>query len=282
MNDSAQLSRVRARFTRTAEQFGRFSLSTRNEEAARLVELLLADFPSAETSTVLDVACGPGTFALALAPRVACAFGLDFTPALLERARGSASASGIVNSNFLIGDANAIPFSAGRFDLVTCAYALHHIDDPSNAVSEIVRVLRPGGRMGLIDIFVPENAVAAEAANTIERVRDTSHTRTLAISELRALAEAAGLRIVAAETSARSRSFDDWMLIAGHASDTPAYAEARRLLEGSIAEDAAGFQPRLATAEDVAANPPISKNPPVKPGDLLWTQSSFSLIAMKP
>ena len=244
-----QLDRVRERFTRTAQQFASFSLSKRSREAEEL--LALAAPRGGELA--FDLACGPGTFTCAFAPRVRRIVGLDLTAALMEQGRAAARDAGLGNVEFALGDANALPFSGASFDLATCAYGLHHFAAPDAALRELGRVVRRGGRLALADIFVPADSAVAAANNHIERVRDASHARTLSIGELRAMVEAAGFRVQEQTISERLRQLDDWLRIAGWAPSDAAYAETRRLMAASISStpgvgDTAGFRARWSDA----------------------------------
>jgi ubiquinone/menaquinone biosynthesis C-methylase UbiE len=246
-----QRRRVEERFSRTAEQFASFSLSTRRHEASRLLGLLLDGFPEAARARALDVASGPGTFALALGPRVAEVRGLDLTPALVELARGAAAAAGLANVTFETGDAERLPYPDAAFDLAVCGYSLHHLSRPDRALAEMARVVRPGGRVGIADLIVPAGA-DAELANRIERTRDASHARTLASEELLGLAAGAGLRVIASELDERRRDFDDWLRIAGWSVADTAYVHTRRLLEFTLEDDRAGFRPARTAAGGLA------------------------------
>jgi len=104
----------------------------------------------------------------------------------------------------------------------------------------------------VLDILVPEEASVAEMNNRIERIRDRSHTRTLARSEFEAYFADHGLRILETYVEAQLRSFDHWMFVAGSNPGDSRYQEARRLLEESIANDSAWFHPRLAPARERA------------------------------
>jgi ubiquinone/menaquinone biosynthesis C-methylase UbiE len=259
-----QRRRVEERFTRTAEQFAAFSLATRHREARLLLNLLLEGFPDAARARALDVASGPGTFALALAPQVAEVRGLDLTPALVELARRAAADAGLANITFETGDAERLPFPDAAFDLATCGYSLHHMTRPDRALTEMARVVRSGGRIGIADLIVPAGA-DAELTNRIERLRDASHARTLPSEELLGLAAGAGLRVVASELDERRRDFDDWLRIAGWGPADEAYIHTRRLLETTLEDDRAGFRPAR-TAD----------------GHLAFSQISLFLITEKP
>lgn len=269
-DDQAQRQRVRDRFTRTARQFASFSLATRREEAEWLVRLA-APQPA---DRALDLACGPGTFACALAPHVRILIGLDLTAALLEQACDAALRAGLGNIAFLCGDAAQLPLGSGAFDLAVCGYSLHHFAEPAAAVRELARVVRRGGRVALVDLVAPEAPERAAANNAIERARDPSHARTLPPEELSELVAAAGLRLRERQSTQRWRSFDDWMRIAGWEPGDAAYRETRRLLEASIPGDRAGFSPREVT--------PAERSAVAAPGDLEFLQVSLCLIADKP
>jgi ubiquinone/menaquinone biosynthesis C-methylase UbiE len=266
MPDQREL--VRARFTRTAQQFAEFSLSKRSAEADKLVELAA---PRGD-ELALDLACGPGTFTRALARAVRAVHGLDITPALLEQARAAAAKENLANCVFECGDAYALPYPAAKFDLASCAYTLHHLTNPAAAIAELARVVRPNGRIALVDLIVPDGA-DSESNNAIERARDASHATTLRTHDIHALCASAGFRVTASELGERTRSFDDWMQIAGwHAGDA-AYAATRRLLAADVPADRSGFHARsviLSAAKDLSSS-----------ADFEFIQTSLFVVAVK-
>jgi ubiquinone/menaquinone biosynthesis C-methylase UbiE len=236
-----QLDRARDRFTRTATAFADFVLANRRAEAEKLASMIAPR----KTEVVLDFACGPGTLARSFAPLVQWSCGVDVTPAMLERARQMAREEELGNFACCCGDATALPFAAGSYDVAVGSYCLHHVGDPAGVIREMARVLRPGGRLGLLDIVVPEERERAQWNNRIERVRDGSHTRTLNTEEMRRMVEEAGLKIRASEHEKHPRSYTKWMNVAGWKRGGAAYEEGWRLLESSIDGDRAGFEPRI-------------------------------------
>jgi len=108
---------------------------------------------------VLDVATGSGNTALAAARRWCTATGVDFVPALVERARERSAAEGLP-ATFVDGDAEALPFGDGEFDAVLSTFGVIFAPDQAKAASELVRVCRSGGRIGLAN-WTPESFVAA-------------------------------------------------------------------------------------------------------------------------
>jgi ubiquinone/menaquinone biosynthesis C-methylase UbiE len=97
---------------------------------------------------VLDVACGNGNAALAAARRFALVTGVDYVSALLARAGSRAEADGL-RLELREGDAEALPFPDGAFDVVLSTFGVMFAPDQSQAARELLRVCRHGGRIGL-------------------------------------------------------------------------------------------------------------------------------------
>lgn len=248
---SSQADLIRERFTRTARVFGDYAVSYRVQFAEALMRLVSAT----PNDRVTDLACGPGTLALRFARGVRWVCGVDLTPAMLARARQTASDEGLANLAWANADAQWLPFADGSLDVAVTSYSLHHIPDPARTIREMARVVRRGGRVGIIDIVVSEDSRAAEAANRIERTRDPSHTRSLPKSDFEKMTAAAGLHWLGHEIDANPRSFDHWLHVAGWHRGDPAYEEARRLMEATIADDLAGFHPRFAPPDPAQGTP---------------------------
>ncbi len=104
----------------------------------------------------LDLCCGTGDIARALAQQGASVVGLDFSAAMLRVAQTRHSSTVV---QWMRGDALQIPFSDGAFDLVTIGYGLRNLSDCRAAVAEMLRVLRPGGRLLVLDFGKPDNAL---------------------------------------------------------------------------------------------------------------------------
>jgi demethylmenaquinone methyltransferase/2-methoxy-6-polyprenyl-1,4-benzoquinol methylase len=117
----------------------------------RLVELSRAGHGAA----ALDLACGTGDIAFALANRGASVVGLDITARMLELARAKRPESAF----FVRGDMMALPFSGARFDIVTTGYGIRNVPVIQPAIAEIARVLKPGGLFLSLDFNRPANGV---------------------------------------------------------------------------------------------------------------------------
>jgi SAM-dependent methyltransferase len=106
---------------------------------------------------VLDVACGNGNASLAAARRFCQVVGVDFVPALLESARLRADAEGL-EATFQEGDAEKLPFPEGSFDAVLSTCGAMFAPDQEQAAGELLRVCRPGGRIGMVN-WTPDSYV---------------------------------------------------------------------------------------------------------------------------
>ena len=107
----------------------------------------------------LDICCGTGDLAIALARRGALVTGLDFTPAMLEVARSRAVRGGAPRPLWVQGDALRLPFGDQEFDIVTIAYGLRNLADWQAGIAEIFRVTKQAGRILILEFSKPKNVV---------------------------------------------------------------------------------------------------------------------------
>jgi demethylmenaquinone methyltransferase/2-methoxy-6-polyprenyl-1,4-benzoquinol methylase len=104
---------------------------------------------------VLDACCGTGDLALAARAQGADVVGLDFSERMLERARAKSS-----DVEWVRGDVLALPFDDASFDAVTVGFGVRNVDDLEAGLRELRRVLRPGGRIGILEITQPRGVLA--------------------------------------------------------------------------------------------------------------------------
>ena len=189
MTDATHQGLILDQFTRQATVFSTAAPIT-NESALRMViEAAEAD----HDDTVLDLACGGGLVVCAFASHVRHATGIDMTPAMLDQARKLAMEKGVTNVSWDLGGATALPYADASFSIVTARFSFHHFPEPRRVIGEMVRVCAPGGRVVVIDSYASEDAAKAAEFNQLELLRDPSHVRNLALSELKGLFRGAGL-----------------------------------------------------------------------------------------
>ena len=155
------------------------------------LDLLLEMARPTAVDTVLDLACGPGLVACAFARHAGQVTGMDLTPAMLEQAARRQQEQGLTNLAWQQGDVQALPYAADSFSLVITRYSFHHLLDPLQTLSEMIRVCKPGGRVLVADVALP--AEKAAAYDQLELLRDPSHTHALTTTEFSELLLNSGL-----------------------------------------------------------------------------------------
>lgn len=145
--------------------------------------------------TVLDVASGVGTTAFVLAEQHGVeVVGVDLGAAQVTKARQRAEARGLARrARFEVGDAEQLPIDDFSVDAVVCECALCTFPDKPAAAAEIVRVLRPGGRVGITDVWLNPDRLDPDLQGLAGRVACLADARP--IDDVRALLDEAGLRV---------------------------------------------------------------------------------------
>ncbi|MGA3229601.1 MAG: class I SAM-dependent methyltransferase [Candidatus Binatus sp.] len=229
---------VREEFTRQAADYATAPAIVDIEHLRKLVEIVA---PPAD-ARVLEVATGPGHVAMAFAPRCREVVGIDLTEAPLKIAEQMRSERGLANVRFQHGDVESrLPFKDGEFDVVVCRFAIHHFAAPEKVIAEMARVCRIDGLVAVEDLIASEQPERAAYYNQFERLRDTSHTSALAMSELVRMMGAAGLEIVRFTSHGYRIPVSQWIK-AAHTSPERA-AKAIAMVERDADEDLSGARP---------------------------------------
>lgn len=198
------------------------------------------------TDRLLDIATGGGHTALAFAPFVGEVIASDLTPAMCDAAAQHFEARGATNIRTEQADAEALPFPAASFDIVTCRVAPHHFPAPQQFVREVARVLRVGGRFILVDNAVPTDPAVDTFINTISRLHDPTHGRAYTLAEWRSMCDATELHVVHAATWPKTLNIADWCArastsAANQAAIQQAFADAAPAVRQAVqAEEHAG------------------------------------------
>ncbi|HLK88159.1 MAG TPA: methyltransferase domain-containing protein [Candidatus Binataceae bacterium] len=241
MSDSDRpdnLSLVQQQFRRQAEAYSTMKVVT----DPRLLDDMVEISGVRPDWRVLDVACGPGFVALAFAARCRRVDGIDATDRLLARARDEARRRAIANVAFMQGNVERMPFRAERFDLATCRFAFHHFAHPREVLAEMTRVLKPGGRMVIVDQTTSEDPAKSDYHNRVERLCDPSHARAIPVSEWDRMIADAGLEVAHCGRLRTSYDIESWMAHGG----PPPERRARiiEMMEASLETDRSGLHVR--------------------------------------
>jgi ubiquinone/menaquinone biosynthesis C-methylase UbiE len=261
MAESGHNRRVRAQFAPAAEAYVVSAGHATGSDLQRLVEVAR---PSRQ-DRALDVATGGGHTALALAPSVASVLATDLVPEMLRAAARLIRGEGGSNVAFAVADAQALPLADASFDLVTCRIAPHHFADAARFAAEVGRVLRPGGRLVLIDSIGDEDPDLDGLLDELERRRDPTHVRSHPLAAWRAMLADAGLAVDHEETFRRTHVWSDWTARSGMPEGDRAALEAFlrgaperfreryavRLLEGGAIESWVDFKCLIRATKDV-------------------------------
>jgi ubiquinone/menaquinone biosynthesis C-methylase UbiE len=203
---------ARAHYDRWASAYGRSRLLPSLQKKA------FAELKPGSDDRFLDVACGTGGLVREVAPQVDRALGVDLSEGMLEiaRARTAAAAdhSRLANIEFHQAPSDALPFADGEFTALVCTTALHHFPDPQASISEMARVLAPGGRLVIGD--ASRDLLVTKLADRLYRRFEAGHVGLQRKRDIEAMLSEAGLAVtssrhvwlhiyalVAAERSAR-------------------------------------------------------------------------------
>jgi ubiquinone/menaquinone biosynthesis C-methylase UbiE len=151
----------------------------------------------------LDCGCGPGTLTLGYARNVAPGetIGIDIEASQFAAAAKTAQRDGVENLRFQTGDIYALPFADGTFDVVFASAVLGSVADPEKVIAEMVRVLKPGGSLGLKefdhggDIIWPQTPVIARSIELYHRLRAYNGHEPYAGRRLKEFMHAAGCTV---------------------------------------------------------------------------------------
>jgi ubiquinone/menaquinone biosynthesis C-methylase UbiE len=219
---------VRSSFGRVAANYSRSTFHTSSE---RLQEVLELAHPL-KGDLALDVATGTGNTAFALAPYVRRVVGVDVTREMLDEARRVASERGIVNVDWVMGDAVRLPFDDETFDLYVVRAAPHHFNEFDAFLDEAFRVLKRGRDAAFVDCAPP--APARDVLQAVEVGRDPSHVLSLTVEEWVARLAAAGFEVEIARARELDWDYDEWM--ANQAVKPDVAAELAMIIEAAEGE----------------------------------------------
>jgi ArsR family transcriptional regulator len=139
--------KTRAFFDQLAGRFGRHYMPGRSWQA--VAEALLELLPAVDAA---DLGAGEGAIAFLLARRARRVWAVDSSPQMVEFGRKLAASNGIKNVEYRLGDLESLPLEDASVDVAFFSQSLHHAQHPERAVKEAYRILRPGGRVAILDL----------------------------------------------------------------------------------------------------------------------------------
>jgi demethylmenaquinone methyltransferase/2-methoxy-6-polyprenyl-1,4-benzoquinol methylase len=145
-----------ALFAPLADTYDRYARLLSFGQDRRWREFLISRIEARPDERILDVACGTGSVALELRRFGSSVVGVDQSAEMLRIARTRVDAG----VDLVEARAEALPFEDERFDALTFTYLLRYVEDPPATMRELVRVVRPGGRIAMLEFFVPPNPLA--------------------------------------------------------------------------------------------------------------------------
>lgn len=194
---------VQREFTRQAASFEAAGSLFRDSS---ILNWIASHVTVPEGARLLDVAGGSGQLGRHLANSGTIAVIVDLTDSMLAAGQRSVLAEGRSDVLFVRGDATALPFPDDQFDVVVSRFALHHMQEPGEAVAEMFRVCRPSGSVTVIDM------VSGRARHDeLERLRDPSHARALSSEELRQLLSVRGEDPRVASEREHTMKVESWL-----------------------------------------------------------------------
>src|SRR6185369_4828940 len=162
-------------------------------------------------SSALDVGSGPGHLSFRLAQRFEHVAAADPSASMLRTLSEAAAQRGMPQIATQIARAEALPFAAASFDLVATRYSAHHWLDVPRALQEIRRVLRPGGRLLILDLLGEDSPLVDTHFQALELIRDPSHVRDYTTAEWQAQLRAAGFRVQQFQSWPVRLEFQPWV-----------------------------------------------------------------------
>ncbi len=181
-----------AQFGATASAYLTSAVHAQGADLERLKQELAEVAPGVAAKQVLDLGCGAGHASFAAAAVAGEVTAYDLSAEMLAVVRGAAAERGLTNLRTEQGAAERLPFADASFCAVITRMSAHHWRDVPAALAEIRRVLKPGGKVVMIDIAGAEDPLPDTWLQSVELLRDPSHVRDYSPTQWRGLFAAAG------------------------------------------------------------------------------------------
>lgn len=158
----------------------------------------------------LDLGCGGGHAAYAIAPHAGRITACDLSTSMLFAVRDEAKRRALPNISTQEAAAETLPFADSSFDFLVCRFSTHHWRDPQGGLREARRVLQRGSPALFADVIAPVAAAADTHLQAVEILRDLSHVRDHSLSQWLAMLERADFTVMSIRTGRLRMDFAEW------------------------------------------------------------------------
>ncbi len=202
----------------------------------------LSKLRSGNVDSVLDMGCGPGIVACALAKGGAKkVVGFDSTPTMVELAKQEAKTQQLANVSFQEGDVYSTGLPDNSFDVVVSRFVIHHLERPVEAIKEMRRVAK---RRVVLAEVTPMSECAAPL-NSLEKLRDRSHVAFYPQAELISMMAQAGLHNPRTESYRIDSPLSEWLARSYFETEKDKEEFVHRIFEDMRLNDGTGLDLRL-------------------------------------
>jgi ubiquinone/menaquinone biosynthesis C-methylase UbiE len=164
-----------------------------------------------DNPSVLDLGCGAGHASFAVAPFAREVVAYDLTESMLRVVAAAAAERRLQNIRTQLGSVEKLPFDDAQFDWIVSRYSAHHWKDVRQALREIQRVLKPGGRVCFIDVAGGPQPIFDTHLQALELLRDPSHVRNYTVQEWLSLFQSASFHAEASPPWRLFIEFSSWI-----------------------------------------------------------------------
>lgn len=206
-NKNSHSQAVEKQFGSQAQDYLTSAVHSQGADLQWLAALLRA-YPDAR---VIDLGCGAGHASFIAASVVNNVVAYDLSAQMLEVVAKAAKDKGLNNIEVQQGVAESLPFADNSADVIISRYSAHHWHDVGQALREARRVLKPGGKIIMMDVASPGNLLLDIYLQTVEKLRDTSHVHNYAPGEWLSLFTEAGLQIEELTSGRLELEFSSWV-----------------------------------------------------------------------
>jgi ubiquinone/menaquinone biosynthesis C-methylase UbiE len=203
------IEKINRSFEIQAPNFESKSVNFTKEE---YLNYMLSCVAPCRENMLLEVAAGTCACGRSFAPLVQTVVCLDATVPMLQVGQQEADKEHLSNMVFVKGYAEELPFLDNSFDIVFSRLAFHHFTNVTTVFSEMVRAVKPGGKLVMIDMEATDEALR-KTEDEIETLRDPSHVKNLSKAEMLNLYTSHGLSIEKCETTEMPQHLENWLAL---------------------------------------------------------------------